>query len=363
MSEPAPLILAIDDRPDNLALLEALLVPQGFRVRPCASGAEGLAAAWGQDRPQLVVLDLAMPEMDGFEVLTRLRADPRSERLPVLVLTANMRDAAMVEKGLALGATEYLVKPIQGEELVVRVRSALRLAEAEEALEKMRRDFASMLVHDMRSPLDGVRLALVLLRRQEAPDSPRWQLMDQALSGVEQLASLADDLLLTHRLEERGFQAQRQPVALMALVQRVLHAFQPLAQERGLDLALAEGGPSERVALADPQLLRRVLDNLVGNALKFTPAPGRIRLGLRAAPEGGALLWVEDSGPGVPEGQRQRIFDRYAQAGHRAHHGGAGLGLGLAFSARAASAMGGQLTCTEGDLGGARFLLALPGAS
>lgn len=358
MPEAPPLILVIDDRPDNLALLEALLTPSGFRVLGCASGKEGLAAAW-REVPQLVLLDLAMPEMDGFEVLQVLRQDPRTAALPVLVLTANYRDPEMVERGLALGATEYLVKPIQGEELVVRVRSALRLARAEEALERLRRDFASMLVHDMRAPLDGVRLALALLRRQEAPDSPRWTLMDQALSGVEQLASLADDLLLTHRLEDRGFQAQRHAVALNALGHRVTQAFQALAQERGLELELEEGA-KDVVAHGDPQLLRRILDNLVGNALKFTPAPGRIQLGLASAPEGGCVLWVDDSGPGVPPSERERIFDRYAQAGHRAHHGGAGLGLGLAFAHRASLAMGGTLSCTDSPLGGARFLLLLP---
>lgn len=357
MNEPLPLVLAIDDQPDNLALMEALLAPHGFRVLGCTSGPEGLAAAL-RDKPHLVLLDLSMPGMDGFEVLSRLRADPRTQHLPVLVLTATLKDATMVERGLALGATEYLVKPIQGEELVVRVRSALRLALAEEALERLRRDFASMLVHDMRAPLDGVRLALVLLRRQEDPTSPRWQLMDQALGGIEQLAGLADDLLLTHRLEERGFEAQCQPVALELLGQRVAQAFQALAQERGLMLswALPSG---EALAQADPQLLRRVLDNLVGNALKFTPSPGHIRLGLEAAGPEAWAMWVEDSGPGVPEADRQRIFDRYAQAGHRAQHGGAGLGLGLAFAARAVAAMGGSLSCEATQLGGARFVVRL----
>lgn len=345
-------VLAIDDQPDNLALLAAQLGAQGLAVLTADDGPAGLALA-ASARPDLILLDMAMPGMDGFEVLERLRASRETKAIPVVILTAERRDAAMVERGLALGAAEYLTKPIRMDELGVRVKSVLKLAKAERELAQLRTDFASMLAHDMRAPLDGLRLTLGVLRRQEDPASPRWNLLDAALGAVEEVGGMVDDLLHANRLEDEGFRADLAPVSLGPLVARCAASLQPLAVARGLVLAtgVPEGLP---LVSADAALVKRVLDNLVGNAIKFTPA-GTITV--TAAPVDGAVaLTVRDTGPGIADERKARIFDRY----YRVDGGAAGFGLGLAFCERAAAAMGGTITVADAPGGGAAFTVTLP---
>jgi signal transduction histidine kinase len=353
---PGGTILAIDDHEDNLFLLEALLQGKGFRVRTALDGPTGLAIAKAE-RPDLILLDLAMPIMDGFEVLERLRQDVATQRIPVIVLTANYREAAMVERGLALGATEYLTKPIQMDELVVRLRSALRLTTVERELERLRRDFASMLVHDMRAPLDAIRLTMGVLRRQEEAASPRWRMMDDAMGALEDVNRLMDDLLHANRLEDEGFTATLQPVALAALFERSARALRPLADERGLALEVAptDGLP---LVMADPALLKRVIDNLLGNALKFTEQ-GSIHLG--ATREGDVVrVSVRDTGPGIPADAVSRIFDRYYHLERRKQTRLGSFGLGLAFCARAVAAMHGTIGVASEEGAGSEFSFTLP---
>jgi signal transduction histidine kinase len=351
-------ILAIDDQEDNLALLDTLLTSKGFAVLTALDGPTGLSLAKSA-RPSLILLDLAMPGMDGFQVLERLRADRATARIPVIVLTANYREPAMVERGLELGATEYLTKPIQMDELVVRIRSALRLAAVEAELEKLRNDFASMLVHDMRAPLDGIRLALTVLRRQESLDTPRWELLDNALGSLEDVNQLMDDLLQANRLEDAGHEARCHPLSLSALFDRSLRALRPLAEERGLALVVEplEGLPP---VMADTALLRRVFDNLIGNAIKFTEA-GEVRV--RARQEGQYVhVSVIDTGPGIPAEAQERIFDRYYHIERRKATRQGSFGLGLAFCDRAVALMGGDIRVISEEGKGAEFLVTLPAA-
>lgn len=356
IAPPAGTILAVDDQDDNLALLDGILSAKGFTVLTALDGPTGLRLAH-ERRPDLILLDLAMPGMDGFEVLTRLRQDRAMARIPVIILTANYREPAMVERGLELGATEYLTKPIQMDELVVRIRSALRLAAAERALTQLRHDFASMLVHDMRAPLDGIRLALGVLRRQEALESPRWSLMDNALGAVEELGTLVDDLLHANRLEDEGFEPKSHKLALAPLVERSLTVLRPLAASR--ELALVADVPADLpMVLADPALTKRVVDNLVGNAIKFTDQ-GEVAL-TAAVVDGAVRVEIRDTGPGIADEVKNRIFDRYFHVAQRKEHRQGGFGLGLAFCERAVKAMGGTIDVHDARPHGTIFGFTLP---
>lgn len=349
-----PSILAIDDHEDNLALLDTLLSNNGFRVRTAGDGPTGIALAL-VEQPDLILLDLAMPGMDGFEVLERLLKERATARTPVIVLTAN-HEADMVERGLALGATEYLSKPIQHAELVVRIRSALRLAAAEREIERLRRDFSSMLVHDMRGPLDGIRLTLGILRRQESQKSLRWGLLDSSLAAMEGLGHLMDDLLHANRMEDEGFAPRVHPLALSALVERSMRDLRPVAEESGLTL-LAASPMDLPLALADPALVKRVLDNLVGNAIKFTDK-GTVHISAQVVGDV-VRVTVTDTGPGIARDALAHVFDRYYQLEHGETRRG-GFGLGLAFCARAVTAMGGRIGADSEEGHGSTFWFTLP---
>lgn len=353
---PGATILVIDDHEDNLALLEQLLSSRGFGVLTALDGATGLALAQGR-RPDLILLDLAMPGMDGFEVLARLRADRTTARIPVIILTANFRDPHMIDKGLSLGATEYLTKPIQTEELVVRLKGALRLAEVERQLEALRRDFASMLVHDMRAPLEGVRLVLATLKQQETAESSKRELLGDALVALENVGELMDELLQANRLEDEGFSASLKPVAVAEVADKSLRALRPVAELRGLGLRTQDLEGLPRV-LADGALLKRVFDNLVSNALKFTQE-GEIRVE-GSVQEDQIRVAIRDTGPGIPQADIGRIFDRYFHIARRQQSRYGSLGLGLAFCERAVAAMGGKIGVYSEEGRGSEFWFTLP---
>lgn len=349
-------VLAIDDQEDNLALLEALLAPQNCVVRTALDGPTGLALAREQ-RPDLVLLDLAMPGMDGFEVLRRLREDPATRKVPVVVLTANHREAASVARGLELGATEYLTKPIQLDELVVRLRSALRLARAERELERLRDDFASMLVHDMRAPLDGVRLALATLARASNLSPPQHELVGLAMGSLAGLGELVENLLQVNRLEDEGFTPHRARVELAAVARASVAALGPVAAARGLALT-AEGLEAPVWLDTDERLVARILDNLLSNALKFTDEGG-VTLALAPA-AGGVELGVADTGTGIPADALPHVFDRYYHLERRRERAEEGFGLGLAFCQRAAAALGGRISVESEPGRGSTFRVWLP---
>src|SRR3990172_2326668 len=152
MDDQFPTVLVVDDTEDNLDLLEFALKRKPVKMLRATSGKECLVIAQ-QHSPDLILLDIQMPEMDGFETLRRLRANPLTLRIPVIFLTAQRKDAESIATGLALGADQHLTKPIDTEELLVRTRMLITLKKAEAELERTKADFMAMLVHDLRSPL------------------------------------------------------------------------------------------------------------------------------------------------------------------------------------------------------------------
>ncbi|MCL2447618.1 MAG: hybrid sensor histidine kinase/response regulator, partial [Polyangiaceae bacterium] len=346
-------ILIVDDFPDALALYEAMLTEHGHRVRTASSGAEALRRV-DEREPELVLLDVQMPGMDGVEVLRRLRT--RRDGGPyVIMLTAARREPHAIEAGLKEGADAYLTKPIDARELLARVRAALETFRLRRMLEAQRRDHIAMLVHDLRHPLSSLGLLAEVLETEDMSGQERDAATAQMRSLCSEMARLVDGVLAASRLEAGVFFVEPRPVALASVIQPLLSVFTPVAARRRVGLVF-EGSLDQQV-LGDPPKLRQALDNLVANALKFTPRGGRVRM--RISRDLHAVVFeVADSGPGVPEAERHTIFDRYKQGSRGRAAGGAGLGLAIARGI--AEAHGGSLTVSSADLGGAAFRLTLP---
>ncbi|MBI3787917.1 MAG: response regulator, partial [Ignavibacteriales bacterium] len=162
MFDDEPTILVVDDTEDNLDLLEFALKRKPIHLLRATSGRQCLEIA--QEKiPEIILLDIQMPEMDGFETLRRLRANPVTAKIPVIFLTAQKKDAESIATGLAMGADQYLTKPIDTEELLVRTKMLIRIKKAEAELERTKADFMAMLVHDLRSPLIGIKSVVELV--------------------------------------------------------------------------------------------------------------------------------------------------------------------------------------------------------
>jgi signal transduction histidine kinase len=354
-------VLIVDDFQDALALYEALLTDDGHRVRTADNGFKALELV-AEREPELVLLDVSMPGMGGVEVLRKLRAR-RGGGPAVIMLTAAKREPEAIESGLREGADAYLTKPIDSRELLARARAALESFRLRRMLEAQRRDHIAMLVHDLRHPLSSMALVAELLDTEDGSAQERHAATQQIRGLCSDMARLIDGVLAASRLEAGVFNVELKDVPVASLVDPMLNAFGPLATRRRI--AFAFEGNLTHVVIADAPKLRQAVDNLVANALKFTPRGGRVRLRLsREAsedkPDGAGLVVFEvaDSGPGIADSEAATIFDRYRQGSSGRAAGGAGLGLAIARGI--AEAHGGWIALRRADLGGAEFRLAVP---
>ncbi len=316
--------------------------------------------------PDVVVLDVMMPGMDGFEVCKRLQADSRLRHVPIIMLTS-AADKNTLVRALEAGATDFLAKPVSGVELRARVRAMLRLKEQHDEIERlleMREDLTRMLVHDMRSPLTSLSLNLSTLR-VEVPDTSVTDLFDDMQSAVTRLESMVDEVLLTARLESGKVSLQRDELDMGAIAQRVVQPHRASAEGRRVGLEVDVRG--RVLGMADPQLLLRAVDNLVGNALKFCQPGGVVRVRVEPTTlEPGAReavrFAVSDDGPGIPEDFRSSLFQKYSVLDQR-RIGVKQTGLGLAFCRMVAEAHGGRILFEPNEPRGSRFVLDLPTGS
>jgi two-component system, sensor histidine kinase and response regulator len=346
-------VLIVDDFPDTLALYDALLSENGHRVRSASSGPAALAAV-EESEPELVLLDVSMPGMGGHEVLRRLRAR-RGGGPAVIMLTAARREPSSIEEGLREGADAYLTKPIDSRELLARTRAALETFRLRRMLEAQRRDHIAMLVHDLRHPLSSLGLVAELLDAEDVPTDERRAATQTIRALCKDMARLIDGVLAASRLEAGVFSVEPRPTTVGALLEPTLSAFAPIASRRRVTLTFE--GTREQALVADVVKLRQAIDNLVANALKFTPRGGRVRL--RAGSGAGhAFVEIADTGPGIAEAERATIFDRYRQGLRGRAAGGAGLGLAIARGI--AEAHRGTISVCTSDLGGAAFRIAIP---
>ena len=346
-------ILIVDDFPDTLVLYEAVLTDDGHRVRKAQSGVEALRLI-DEREPELVMLDVSMPGMDGVEVLRRLRLR-RGGGPSVIMLTAARREPHAIEAGLKEGADAYLTKPIDSRELIARVRAALETFRLKRLLEGQRRDHIAMLVHDLRHPLSSLGLIAEVLESEDMTPTERHAAVTQIRGMCREMARLVDGVLVASRLEAGVFSVEPRAISVGQVIEPMLAVFTPVATRRRV--ALVFEGSLEMEVRADPQKLRQALDNLVANALKFTPRGGRVVVRV-SREEGKVAFEISDTGPGIPASERETIFDRYKQGARGRAAGGAGLGLAIARGI--AEAHHGTVAVATGDTGGAAFRIVIP---
>ncbi len=358
-----PCILVVDDTIANLRLLTDLLDNRGFDVRPVTSGRMALAMA-EHSPPDLVLLDISMPEMDGFEVCKALKAADSTRDVPVIFLTALTETNEKV-RAFEFGAVDYITKPFQFEEVLARVETHLALRQARrdvvESLDKLhqaeqlREQLSHMVVHDMRNVL-MVAAGYLSLIEMAVPDT--GELADDvkhAQRAMSTATRMTQDLIDLSRLESGEMPIVRTDTDLVALAREVTMAV--AAVDDRMLVRVAHGGVLS--VSCDVELMRRVLHNLLTNAAKYTPEGSTVDIAFEH--ETGFLrVTIDDEGPGVPEELRQRIFDKFvigtATARARSHS----AGLGLAFCKLAVQAHGGDVGVESRAPHGSRFWFTLP---
>ena len=336
-------ILIVDDEIDNVSAISAILRHEGFKTLSATCGEDGLSVL-ETEAIDLVLLDIVLPDINGFDVLARLRAQPRTKETAVIFLSGNMRDPESMERGFALGVNEYLVKPIEPAELLVRVRSLLRLRYAEKRWRQLNADFISMLVHDLRGPLTAVHAFTRLMNEEEsditnAARSEMLRLMD---NSCNHMLDIINDLLDLSKLEADYVRLNRTDIDLRKIITETLARMKPLALKKSIILS-TDYGDAVRLVEADPRKIEQVMENLMGNAIKFTGPSGSICVSIRYAetlpPLASStvtarpvvMVSVADNGVGIPDDEQHLLFDKYRQVKNEKYRTEKGTGLGLAI--------------------------------
>jgi two-component system sensor histidine kinase/response regulator len=359
-------ILIVDDEPSARDTLEALLFREGYELAFAASGPETLACL-DELVPDVILLDVMMPGMDGFKVCQRLKTDKRWRHIPIILVTAldSKEDLAL---GLDAGADDFLSKPVNGLELRARVRSMLRIKEQHDELEatlRLREDLADMIVHDMRTPLTSILgfSELLLARNLTTPEGSKY--MDTIHTQAHRLNSFLNDMLMLAKMRAGKPTLNRSMVDVNQLVLEVEKSHSVIARSQRIHLAIDVPEESRQISL-DVNMFQRVLDNLVSNALKFSPAESMVTLRVEypeaetASPlqEPRVRIQVLDGGLGIPEEHRDRIFDKFEIVALK-ERGVSQVGLGLAFCKMVVEAHGGQIFVDANEPQGAVFTVEI----
>ena len=400
-------ILIVDDRPENLLALEAILEPLGENLVRANSGEEALRELLHRDFA-VILLDVQMPGMNGLETAQYIKSRERSKSIPILFLTAINKEESYVFKAYEVGAVDYLFKPFDPEILRSKVavfvdlwrkqvqiqqqeeriresekrelqlqhrttlleteaRSAEELATVNEELQRRqyeleraitaRSRFYASMSHELRTPINAVLgYSTLMLDGIYGPlNEKQREGLERTHRAAKHLLELVNDVLDLSKIEAGKIELAMQPVQFPSLVEDLFVTVAPFAAENKTKLDLRMDGEPVTI-VSDPRRVRQVMLNLVSNAIKFG-AGNPVTVVCRATPEGGVQIEVRDSGPGIPEADLTRIFDEFVQLGQSAQPG---TGLGLPISRRLVELLGGKLDL-ESEVGkGSCFRVTLP---
>src|SRR5581483_1176324 len=304
LGAPPPKILVIDDEPSIVSYLEEFLTAHHYEVITAENGAQGIDQAV-KTLPDLVLLDIMLPNQNGFQVCTTLKEDPRTSNIPILLLTALQSSEDKIA-GLDSGADDFITKPFKAGEILARVRAFLRTKQLRDQLEQsyeklkkldeLKESLTEMIIHDLKVPLTTVRGNISLIQdvlSKEGLPVDLQRFLGALQRGCDRIVNLINDLIDVGRLEQNKFPIQKASVDPILLVRNVLEAVEPIKERRQITFKSSLSEKAGTVAL-DEGVIQRVLSNLLANSIKFTKPDGKIQIAVQALPEQQLEFSIED---------------------------------------------------------------------
>jgi signal transduction histidine kinase len=354
-------IVIVDDTPENLRLLTQILSEQGYRVRSAPNGERALATV-RKESPDLILLDIVMPDMDGYEVCRQLKADPERKDIPVIFISA-LNEVFDKVTAFSIGAVDYITKPFQIEEVLARVQTHLsleemrrKLAEQNQLLQEQNYEleaFAHTVAHDLKNPLSvlGGAMQLILLDDLALPEESK-KLVDMSVQSSIKMTNIIDELLLLASVRREAVSIT--PIDMGEVVEQSLSRLTDVIQESGAEIILPESWP---VAQGYAPWIEEVWTNYLSNGIKYGGSPPCLELGATVHDEGMISFWVRDNGAGLDADAQAKLFTEFTRLDTiRAK----GHGLGLSIVRRILDKLGGQFGVESTPGQGSVFYFTLP---
>jgi len=362
-------VRVVDDEPSNVELIVRRLGGNGYETLTASNGHDAIAIAT-KEQPDLILMDIMMPGLDGWQATRLLKGDPKTANIPVVFVTARDRPED-VAQGFEAGGIMYVNKPVEPVELFARVRNAIYMKRLQDdlrnknedlkRLESSRQELIGMLGHDIRNLANSVVAFLQLARMGElTPDRPEFaQLLGLSEANIAEVLRMVNALLDVYKMEEGRLEAVAGVNKLADIVKRSFAQLIPEAMAKGI--SLVERIPDDTTVFIDAGLIVRVLTNLVSNAIKHTPGGGTVTIDAEPSSADSIVVRVTDTGPGIPEADAAHVFDRFYQTDTGRSRGG--TGLGLAFCKLAVELHGGKIGVANGGQPGAIVEFTIPSAA
>jgi signal transduction histidine kinase len=371
-------ILIVDDEEKNIKLLKGMLMSENYQIDTAVNGQDAFRRMAGI-HPDLVLLDVMMPGISGFEVCRKLKQNEETKTIPIVMVTA-LREKEHRLKAMDAGADDFISKPVDQTELLIRVKSLLRIKSYHDELsksyqeisakndkllelEKIKEGLTHMIIHDLRNPLGAIVgfIDLILLDKQDLSQNQR-EILQNCMDSCQDLKEMIESMLDIYKMEEGQLQLDLKQTNLKDVIDEAINQFRPKAAEKQIALVFDKGIPIP-VIQADRRLVKRVITNLLNNAIRHTPSCGTVTIAAEMPPDNGCLhIGVEDTGAGLAPEYHQKVFDKFEQVKLKKAGDTVGsCGLGLAFCKMAVEAHAGKIWVeSEGNGKGATFRLTLP---
>ena len=374
-------ILVVDDVQSNVLLLKALLGRERFGIVYAMSGMEALEKV-KSEHPDLILLDVMMPDMDGFEVAGHLKVEPEYAEIPIIFLTA-LNDSASVVRGFQLGANDFISKPFRREELLIRVEHQLSLVDARRIIlrqtEELRKTIAgrdklySVIAHDLRSPMASIKMlcnTIMMSIDQQTVPADVFEMLEMTNRTAEEVFSLLDNLLEWTKSQLGKLSNVPQTIDMVGLIDGVIEVFKPIAGSKSISLKLDSAVESVHVTV-DIEMIKSVVRNLISNAIKFSHKDTTVVIRVKVqdvedenkTEEGNnkeVLVTVSDSGCGIKKEDQEKLLNEATHFTTFGTDSEEGSGLGLLLCKDFVSKNHGRLWFTSEEGVGSNFNFTIP---
>ena len=373
-----PILLIVDDEEKNIKLLKGMLHSENYVIHEALSGETALGKIV-ETAPDLILLDVMMPNLNGFEVCQRLKQDKKTRSIPVVMVTA-LKEKEDRLKAMEVGADDFLSKPVDRTELLIRVRSLIRIKQYHDELyekyleiseinaklkelEEYKEGLLQMIVHDLKNPLFAISAIIeLLLFKKDSLSETQSSSLENCLDYCNDLNEIIKQLLDVHKIEQGKLKLNREELNVTPLIEELLQQFRPKAEAKKVIVSYSNSNGISSVA-ADKSLIKRVVANLIDNGIRHTPEGGIVQISSEPIEKlNGLCISVNDSGDGIAPQYHQKIFNKFEQGDLQKKGVAVGTaGLGLAFCKMAVELHGGKIWVeSNGNGDGANFCFTIP---